>query len=547
MPYRFYQTIRSRLIGPALVVALVTVSACSQLKPQGTPKSAEVSSSSAAIAIIQGFPSEECSATPPSPVAIRRLSQGEYAASMTSLTGKQKDWPLATDPKTAGYDHIWQDILVSKNHAGDFLAHAIAAADAIIAGPLKAPLANCGDRDVCLAELRKTTLSRIFRRPATPEQLTTYSAIAAKGANAAEGMQAVVATALFSPHFLYRTEWGSGSNSGSSAGNGQVTLTSYEIADQIAYSLTGAPPDAALRAKADSDALLKPDERRAEANRLIADKGFFAHSFAERWLQLAEPLRSGQSTAMKRSGTEELRRFSQNLITSGGFTRDWLTSTTTEVDSVLAAAYQVQPSGAGDWRKVNDTRRTGVLTSAAFTMAHSSQAGSAPIRRGLAIAKNVLCKTLPPPPPGLMENRMIAEDSSKTTRQMTEQHIKDDQCASCHVHFDHLGFTLENYDADGHYRTSENGLPVNTTISYLRGNHQQATITSLTDFASALADEPSYYSCVQLHLDTYFSGRDHLSQSCLIPDDQQSSWQTKTFRSKVLDRVSSDRFITRGQ
>lgn len=546
--------IERALSGVTLRVALGLASAfiasgCSQLKPSGTPKntSTVAGQGQGEAPLVEGFPRQQCTPANLSPMAIRRLSAAEYQGSLNALIGKSQSWSLATDPKTAGFDHIWTDITVSKNHAGDFLSHGMTAAKAIVAGPLKAPLANCTTDDSCLSTLRSKTLSQILRRPLSAEQQTRYDALYAKGfakeQSPADGFTTMIAAALFSPHFLYRTELGAG------ADGDEVTLTPYEIADQLAFSLTGAPPDDTLMSLAANGQLSAAAVRQEQADRLLNSSGgsFFSQTFARRWLQLSASPAIGQDAAYHTSATEELKRFSHGLVQSGGFAKDWLTSQTTEVDATLAAAYQVSPTGSGEWRRVTDAKRTGILSSAAFTMSHSNQAGSAPIRRGLVIAKNVLCKTLPPPPPGIMaeEDRQPKSSTTKTTRQIAEEHIRNEKCASCHTHFDGLGFALENYDGDGRYRTKENGLAIDTNINYLKGNNQTVNVGSTPELMAVMADEPAFYSCVQLNLDTYFSGTDQLSSACLVPDEQVSKWQTRTFKVRVLDIIGSDRFIKR--
>ena len=44
--------------------------------------------------------------------------------------------------------------------------------------------------------------------------------------------------------------------------------------------------------------------------------------------------------------------------------------------------------------------------------------------------------------------------------------MTNDSCAACHKFMDPLGFPLENFDAIGKYRTTDNGLPVDPTGSF---------------------------------------------------------------------------------
>ena len=44
-----------------------------------------------------------------------------------------------------------------------------------------------------------------------------------------------------------------------------------------------------------------------------------------------------------------------------------------------------------------------------------------------------------------------------------EQHRKDPVCAGCHKVMDPIGFSLENFDATGHWRTNDEGAKIDPT------------------------------------------------------------------------------------
>ena len=78
-----------------------------------------------------------------------------------------------------------------------------------------------------------------------------------------------------------------------------------------------------------------------------------------------------------------------------------------------------------------------------------------------------MCLTIPPPPPGV--NTAVVDQPTNvpmTRRQRLEVHMTNDSCAACHKFMDPLGFPLENFDAIGKYRTTDNGLPVDPTGSF---------------------------------------------------------------------------------
>ena len=87
--------------------------------------------------------------------------------------------------------------------------------------------------------------------------------------------------------------------------------------------------------------------------------------------------------------------------------------------------------------------------------------------RGKFIREALMCLTIPPPPPGV--NTAVVDQPTNvpmTRRQKLEVHMTNDSCAACHKYMDPLGFPLENFDAIGKYRTTDNGLPVDPTGSF---------------------------------------------------------------------------------
>ena len=81
--------------------------------------------------------------------------------------------------------------------------------------------------------------------------------------------------------------------------------------------------------------------------------------------------------------------------------------------------------------------------------------------------ENILGTPPPEPPP----NVPALEDSKgdnkiMTLREQMTLHRKNEPCASCHKLMDPIGFALENFDADGKWRTKEGGdggVPIDTS------------------------------------------------------------------------------------
>jgi hypothetical protein len=95
---------------------------------------------------------------------------------------------------------------------------------------------------------------------------------------------------------------------------------------------------------------------------------------------------------------------------------------------------------------------------------------TSPTIRGKWLLENILAAPVPPPPPNVNTN--LEEDpavKATSVREMLERHRRNPVCASCHANMDPLGFSLENFDALGQWRTTDAGTPINAAGVLLDG------------------------------------------------------------------------------
>ncbi|HEX3943735.1 MAG TPA: DUF1588 domain-containing protein, partial [Rhizomicrobium sp.] len=78
------------------------------------------------------------------------------------------------------------------------------------------------------------------------------------------------------------------------------------------------------------------------------------------------------------------------------------------------------------------------------------------VHRGVWVSEAVFGRTPPPPPPNVEPLAPTPGNQVKATiRMQLEAHSTHATCASCHQKIDPLGFSFDNYDAIGRWRTSE--------------------------------------------------------------------------------------------
>src|SRR3989475_5966167 len=137
------------------------------------------------------------------------------------------------------------------------------------------------------------------------------------------------------------------------------------------------------------------------------------------------------------------------------------------VNDRLASFYGMNTNGTDDFVKVklDPEYRSGVLTHPYLLAAFSYQKFTSPIHRGVFLTRNIVGRALKPPPMA-----MTFKDAdfapNLTMREKVAQLTRPQACQTCHSVINPLGFSLEQYDAVGRFRTGENGRPIDVLSDY---------------------------------------------------------------------------------
>jgi hypothetical protein len=145
---------------------------------------------------------------------------------------------------------------------------------------------------------------------------------------------------------------------------------------------------------------------------------------------------------------------------------DLLRANYTFLNERLAKHYGIPNVYGSQFRRVAlgpDSERGGLLRQGSVLTVTSYATRTSPTIRGKWILENIL-GTPPPPPPGnvpALKDKTISE--SLSVRERLAEHRSNVACAGCHALIDPPGFALENFDAIGRWRTTENGIPVDAS------------------------------------------------------------------------------------
>jgi hypothetical protein len=166
----------------------------------------------------------------------------------------------------------------------------------------------------------------------------------------------------------------------------------------------------------------------------------------------------------------------------------------TFVNERLARQYGIPGVYGSRFRRVtlpDHNQRGGLLAQGALLVTTSYPDRTSPVLRGKWLLNNIFGTPIPPPPPGVNATLETKPGAIPTTmRERLAQHRTQSTCNSCHSVIDPLGFSLENFDVIGGWRTiDEAGKPVDASGTTAGGTK----INGLSGLRSALLQDPEQF------------------------------------------------------
>ena len=347
---------------------------------------------------------------------------------------------------------------------------------------------NSASEEPCAKRILSTLARRAYRRPVTDAEVQTllgfYKAGRSEGGFDA-GIQRGLRRILAAPSFLFRIE----REPANIAPGTPYRLTDVDLASRLSFFLWSSIPDDELLDAAVAGRLQDPAVMEQQVRRMLRDPRAQAlvDNFANQWLKL------GKIAGMV-PDVDEFPDFDENLrdalrqetkLFIGSQLRenrsviDLLAADYTFVNERLARHYQIPNIYGSHFRRVTfqDGIRGGLLGQASILAATSYPNRTSPVLRGRWLLENMLGSPPPAPPPDVPALKDSGVDGApRSVRERLEAHRKDPGCAVCHVRMDPLGFSLENFDALGKWRTSSDGAPIDASGSLPDGSRFQGVV-----------------------------------------------------------------------
>jgi hypothetical protein len=470
------------------------------------------------------------------------------------------DFPV--DDRGNGFDNIADVLTLSPLHIENYYAAAVALVDeALATASQRSKLVTCdlvAQGATCARTVLDAFVPLAWRRPVTSAEIDVLmSAVTLAGTQTdpvEQGLKIALRSVLMSPHFIFRVETDATPTAAT-----PHPLQQYEIASRLSYFLWSSMPDAELFAAAKAGGLSQTAALQAQVTRMLASPKAAALSdnFAGQWLYTRQiedatpdpKLFPAFDVSLRAAMKLEMEAMFKEVVVNGMAADKLLTADFTFANDRLAKHYGLPAVGSATPVKVSltGTARGGILSQGGFLTVTSHQNRTSPTVRGKWIMNQLLCLTVPPPPPDV-DTSIDPTKVMGTLRQQLEAHRANPACASCHKQMDPIGLGLENYDAIGTYRTTDNGLAIDASGELPDGRK----FSGVPQLAGLVAADANFGRCLAEQLYTYALGRapeivaaGHMDPAVLYGIAQSFRGNGYNFKDLVTQIATSPTFLNR--
>jgi mono/diheme cytochrome c family protein len=411
------------------------------------------------------------------------------------------------------------------------------------------------EETACASRIISNLAVKAFRRPVTERDLAPLMRFYNEGRKATTfegGIENATVAMLSSAKFLYRAEPPPpGGKPGSI-----YRLNGIELASRLSFFLWSSIPDEELLAAAEQGKLSDPKSLEHQVRRMLADPRAktLTTNFAFEWLKIRDmdalepdpyvyPAFNG---ALRTAFRTEMEMFVNSIFQEDRSVVDLLSANYTFVNERLAAHYGIENIRGDQFRRVTltDPNRFGLLGKGAVLMVTAYPNRTSPVLRGSYILENITGTPPSPPPPNVPAFKENKDgEKAKTIREIMEEHRANPTCNACHGVMDPLGFSLENFDTIGSYRSMDRFT--RTKIDAGGRLVDGTAVNGPTDLRNALLQHPEQFTQTFTEkLMTYALGRgieyfDMPGIRKIVKDSRRDNYR---FSSIVLGIVAAPAF-----
>jgi len=427
--------------------------------------------------------------------------------------------------------------------------------------------ASPAEETACARQIVANLARRAFRRPVTDQDTESLMGFYQRGRNEGSnadgkaggdfdhGIEMAVRRVLVEPEFYFRKEL----EPDNSPDGKPYRISDVELASRLSFFLWSSIPDDQLIDLASKNKLHEPAVLDQQVRRMLADSradqmvvNLTGQWLSLRGLQTQVPVTSefpDFDDNLRQAMRKETELFFDSIVREDRSVLDLMTANYTFLNERLAKHYGIPNIYGSQFRRVTlppefDYRR-GLLGKGSILTISSQVGRTSPVQRGKTVLQVFLGVSPPDPPPNVPDlpksETNVHGGAKPTMRQQMELHRKVEPCASCHKIMDPIGFSLENFDAIGQWRTTDDGSPINAAGVLVDGTK----LNGPQDLRAALLNySPQFVRVIAEKLMIYALGRgteyyDMPEIRALVHDAERNKYK---FSSLVLGVVKSDQF-----
>jgi hypothetical protein len=329
--------------------------------------------------------------------------------------------------------------------------------------------ASTDEFETCAREILTSLATKAYRRPVVDADLDILMSFFREGASSGvfeDGVELALRRLLADPEFLVRVE-----REPEDLAPGQTyAISDLELASRLSFFLWSSIPDEELLDLASAGRLSDPAVMQEQVMRMLEDprSRSLVTSFGQQYLYLRNlPTTSPDGiyfpnwdAELRDSFQKESELFWESIIREDRSVLDLIDANYTFLNERLANHYNIPNVYGAHFRRVElppefDYRR-GILGKGSFlSTTFTENFRTSPVKRGIWVLENILGTVPPEMPanvPALEDTKGGGDVVIKTLRDQMTLHRKDPACAACHRIMDPIGFSLENFNADGSWR-----------------------------------------------------------------------------------------------